>query len=190
MIRQGKWIKEVIVVEGKKDVAAVQQAVKADFIETRGSAVGKDVIDQVRRAAMVRGVIILTDPDAAGERIRRIISREVPGCKHAFISREDAETVEGIGVEHASVEAIRSALNNVRWEIKKADEPEITWERYLEAGLAGGARSRQRREALAQELRIGYGNGKQLFRRLTLLRISRQEFEQALIRIGREEQYD
>ena len=39
-----KKIREVIVVEGKKDTAAVQRAVAADTLETGGSAIGSDVI--------------------------------------------------------------------------------------------------------------------------------------------------
>src|SRR5690606_42026993 len=76
-----KKIKEVIVVEGKKDTAAVQRAVAADTLETGGSAVGSDLISAIRRARDKRGVIILTDPDGPGERIRRIISEQVSGCR-------------------------------------------------------------------------------------------------------------
>ena len=64
-----KKIKEVIVVEGKRDTAAVRRAVAADTLETGGSAVGSDLIRAIRRAQDRRGVIILTDPDGAGERI-------------------------------------------------------------------------------------------------------------------------
>ncbi|OYD06401.1 ribonuclease M5 [Paludifilum halophilum] len=180
-------IKEVIVVEGKKDTAAVRQAVAADTIETRGSAVENDVIAEVKRAKQKRGVIILMDPDSAGERIRRIISREVPGCKQAFISREKAESDGRIGVEHACPASIRQALEEARCEGEEPAVPEIPWEAYLEAGMAGGAGSRRRREALANELGIGYANGQQLYRRLALLRITRNEFEEALHRIEREE---
>lgn len=180
------WIKEVIVVEGQKDTAAVRRAVEADTIETRGSAVGPEVIAQVERAARSRGAIILTDPDGAGERIRRIVSQAVPGCKHAFVSREEAVGERGVGVEYASPEAIRQALQSARWEEAPPYHMRISREMYMKAGLVGRPDSRQLREQLAEILGIGYGNAKQFFRRLHLLHITREEFEQALARVGKD----
>ncbi|MFC4075555.1 ribonuclease M5 [Salinithrix halophila] len=187
----GPWrkIREVIVVEGKKDTAAVQRAVNADTLETRGSAIGSDKVAEVRRAAEKRGVIILTDPDGAGERIRRILSREVPGCKQAFIPREEARGPKGVGVEYARPESIRRALEEARTE-EEAGEPSVSWADYLEAGLAGGAESRRRREKVALALGIGYANGRQFYRRLHLLRITGEEFEEALRRARRDEEND
>jgi ribonuclease M5 len=181
-----KKIREVIVVEGKKDTAAVQRAVAADTLETGGSAIGPDVIRAIRWAQDRRGVIILTDPDGAGERIRRIISEQVSGCKHAFIPREEATGRDGVGVQHASPEAIRRALERVRTEEEPKEEG-ITWEEYLQAGLVGGEQARWRREALGEEMGIGYGNGRRFFRKLQLFRITREELTRALDRIGREE---
>ena len=62
------------------------RAVDADTIETNGSAVNEATIEKVRRAQETRGVIIFTDPDYPGEKIRKTIAEDVPGCKHAFLS--------------------------------------------------------------------------------------------------------
>ena len=43
-------IKEIIVVEGKDDTAAVQRAVDEDTIETNGSAVSMDTIEKIKLA--------------------------------------------------------------------------------------------------------------------------------------------
>lgn len=80
-------IKEMIVVEGKEDTVAIKRAVEADTIETNGSAIGEDVLRRIALAQERRGVIIFTDPDHAGERIRKIVAQRVPGCKHAFYRR-------------------------------------------------------------------------------------------------------
>lgn len=181
-----KKIKEVIVVEGKKDTAAVRRAVAADTLETGGSAIGPDVIGAIRRAQDRRGVIILTDPDGAGERIRRIIAERVSGCKHAFIPREEAIGGDGVGVQYASPETIRRALERVRTEEAREAEG-ITWEEYLQAGLVGGKQARRRREAVGREMGIGYGNGRRFFKKLQMFRITREEFTRALDRIRREE---
>ena len=67
-------IKQVIVVEGKSDIARVGMAVDADMIATEGFALKKTTIEKIRYAYEKRGIIILTDPDGPGERIRHRLS--------------------------------------------------------------------------------------------------------------------
>ncbi|MTH55263.1 ribonuclease M5 [Bacillus mangrovi] len=181
-------IKEIIVVEGRDDTTAIQRAVKADTIETNGSAIGADVIERVRLAAAARGVIIFTDPDFPGEKIRKTIAAAVPGCKHAFIEKADARPKRGrgIGVEHASPEAIREALKEVREEMP--DSPS-TWTQddLLPYGLIGHPLASERREKLGTSLKIGHTNGKQLLKRLQMFQITKPAFEEAMDRILQEE---
>ncbi|NCC80246.1 MAG: toprim domain-containing protein, partial [Clostridia bacterium] len=66
-------IKEVIVVEGKDDISAVKKAVYAEVLAVHGYGINEDSMNKIREAAKRTGVIILTDPDHAGERIRRMI---------------------------------------------------------------------------------------------------------------------
>ena len=61
-------IKEVIVVEGRDDTAAVKRAIQADTIETNGSAIDDEIIEQIRHAAEIRVVMVLTDIDYHGKK--------------------------------------------------------------------------------------------------------------------------
>ncbi|OLO27441.1 ribonuclease M5 [Alkalihalophilus pseudofirmus] len=181
-------IKEVIVVEGRDDTVAIQRAVNADTIETNGSAIGEEVIRQIELAQARRGVIILTDPDYPGERIRHIVSQRVPGCKHAFLPKKEAISKNGddLGVENATPEAIRLALANVKQEFENPKE-EITWQDLVDGGLIGGSQSRNRREQIGSILKIGYANGKQLHKRLHMFQITKEELSQALQQVLEEE---
>lgn len=172
-------IKEVIVVEGKSDTIAIKRAVEADTIETGGSAISRQVIERIRRAQKVRGVIIFTDPDFQGERIRKIISQAVPGCKHAFISREEGQGKRNLGVEYASPDVIRRCLQEIRTEAEAPME-QISMDDLIDAGLVGGKGSSERRMALGEKLGIGYANARQLHKRMQVLQISREEFLRAL----------
>jgi ribonuclease M5 len=180
-------LKEVIVVEGRNDTLAIKRALDADTIETRGSAIGEEVLAQIKRAQASRGVIVFTDPDHAGERIRRIISREIEGVKHAFLAQHEARGKRKVGVEHASPDAIRAALRSVRTEwTDPRDEPPLTWEEYIELGFVGQPASSGLRREVAELLGIGYGNAKQFYRRLQVLCITREEIFQALERVGKD----
>jgi ribonuclease M5 len=186
-----KKIKEIIVVEGRDDTVAIKRAVNADTIETNGSAVNDIVIEQIRLAQQTRGVIIFTDPDFPGQKIRSIISEQVKGCMHAFITKQEAlpKSGRGIGVEHASPESIRNALKDAQTMDEDAKE-EISQQELVEAGLIGGEGSRGKREQLGLSLKIGFTNGKQLYKRLKMFRISREAFYDALKKIKQEDKHE
>jgi ribonuclease M5 len=188
-LEENMKIKEIIVVEGRDDTTAIKRAVDADTIETNGSAIGDSVIEQIRLAQKTRGVIIFTDPDFPGEKIRKTVAEQVPGCKHAFITKPEArpKNGKGIGVEHASIEAIRNALKEIKEEMTDTD-PIIDKDDLMTAGLIGGPKAKERREKLGVLLKIGYTNGKQLEKRLHMFQITKQNFAQAIEEIVREEQ--
>lgn len=184
-------IKEVIVVEGRDDTKRLSLAVNCDTIETRGSAINQEILDQIDLANQTRGVIVFTDPDGPGEAIRKIISKEVPGVKHAFLTRDEArrrsESKESIGIEHASVAAIRNALSQVVEERMEA-EPTVSKQFLIQQDLIGSPQSKALRDALGEQLRIGYTNGKQLEKRLNMFGITEAEVIEALtsVREGRD----
>jgi ribonuclease M5 len=181
-------IKEIIVVEGKDDTTAIQQAVNADTIETNGSAINEETIEKIKLAQKTRGVIVLTDPDFPGQKIRHTISEHVPGCKHAFIPKEEAihKRGKGVGVEHASPEVIRRALEGAQL-MQEDSKEEITQDDLIAAGLIGGVGAKERREKIGKILKIGYTNGKQLHKRLMVFDISKEMFAEAVKDIRREE---
>lgn len=177
-------IKEIIVVEGKSDTIAINVAVRADTIETNGSAVNQTIIETIRHAQQRRGVIIFTDPDFPGEKIRKTIGEQVPGCKHAFLTRKEALGGPGrsLGIEHASPEVIRCALVKVYTEAIDTEEL-ISMRQLRENGLIGGNFARERREQLGEKLKIGYTNAKQLYKRLKMFRVTETEFHDALMKV-------
>src|SRR5699024_7556403 len=105
-------ITEVIVVEGKDDTKRIQMEVNADTLETRGSAISDETLDQIEDLYDKRGVIVFTDPDFSGEKIRNIITEAVPGVKHAFLTKHDAAPShkEGYGEENLSLTAREMVL--------------------------------------------------------------------------------
>ena len=172
-------IKEIIVVEGRDDVTAVKRALDAELITTGGFGFPKGVMERIKAAQKIRGVIIFTDPDFAGEKIRKKIAAEVPGCKHAFLPREEAKKDGDIGIENATPESIRAALERVRTESTE-NRNEFSQKDLLLNGLIGNDDASFRRDKMGQLLGIGYGNAKQFLSRLNNYGVTREEFEKAL----------
>ncbi len=172
-------LKEVLIVEGKADVIAVKRAVEADCISTGGFHITRRTLENIAAAYKRRGIIILTDPDSAGENIRRFLSKKFPDAKHAYIPRDEATANDDVGIEQASPESIRKALSKVRTlEINPRDE--FTAAEMIGFKLSGSVDSSRLRDKVGAALGIGYGNVKTFVRRLNNYGVTRAEFMEAL----------
>lgn len=119
-------IKETIVVEGRYDKEKLKRVTDAPIICTGGFDLyrNKNTIKAICRMAEKTGVIILTDSDRAGFRIRSYIKQCTGGrgsVKHAYIPtvlgkerRKDKAGKEGIlGVEGIDEETLAEILSRV-----------------------------------------------------------------------------
>ena len=184
-LTEKRKIPEVIVVEGKDDTANLRRFYEVDTYETRGSAIDQDDLERIATLQELRGVIVFTDPDYNGERIRKIIMQEVPQAKHAFLNRGESvpkSKTKGrsLGVEHANFEDLEKALAGLVGSYEDENFFDITKTDLMRLGLLMGSDSRKRREYLGEALRIGYCNGKQLLKRLELFGVTLAEVEETM----------
>lgn len=193
-MKQGKIkIEEIIVVEGRDDTAAIKRAVTAQTIETHGFGMNEEMWRRIDRAYKNCGVVLFTDPDRAGENIRRKIKERYPLCKEAFLPRREAVKKGNLGIENAAPEAIVEALLKTR-SIKSAGLPDEDAEEKGERlftvrdmdsnGLSSGKGSRKKREKIGEMLGIGYGNAKTFLSKLNGYGVTREEFYGAVQSIG------
>lgn len=176
-------LKEVLVVEGKMDTVAIHKALEADTIETGGFTLAPHTLRQIEAAYKKRGIIILTDPDGAGERIRKFLTERFPEAGQAFIPKVQATANNDVGVEQAQPEAILAALAKVRHH-EYRPQAEFSHMDLFQYDLNGSPQAAARRDALGAELGIGYGNAKRFLERLNHYGVSREEFLAALEKIG------
>ena len=180
-------IKEIIVVEGRDDITAVKQAVDAHVIAVHGySSFKKKTIEKLKQISLTNDIIILTDPDFAGKKIRNLIKIHIPDAKHAFISRKEGTKNNNIGVENADTAAIIEALKKTKIIFHDTKEPNsYTFDDLINNNLCYGKDSKLRREKLGDILHIGYYNSKQLLQSLNSFNIPRRSFDEALIQINK-----
>ena len=171
-------IKEVIIVEGRDDEAAVKRAVEAETIATHGFGISQETFVRIEKACNERGIIIFTDPDFAGEKIRKRLSERFPLGKHAFLPRSEAEKDGDIGIENATAESILEALSKARPTVFEK-RTEFQQADMLDCGLIGAPGAAERRDKLGKLLGIGYGNSKVFLNRLNQYGIQRHEFTAA-----------
>ncbi len=175
-------LKEVLVVEGKMDTVAIKKAIAAETIETGGFTLAPYTLDKIRAAYNKRGIIILTDPDGAGERIRKYLTEKFPEAGQAFVPKIDATAHNDVGIEQASPEAIRKALAKVRFH-ELTPRSEFSSRDLFLQGLSGSTCAAQRRILAGAKLGIGYGNAKQFLLRLNNYGVTREEFMRVMSEI-------
>ena len=165
-----KKIKEVIVVEGRYDKNTLSQVVDATVVTLGGFAVFNDreKLAFLRRLALERGLIVLTDSDGAGFVIRNSLKGALPRdrVKQAYIPdihgkerRKRAPGKEGkLGVEgmrpQVLLESLRRAGATFLDEEDQSTAPKepITKADLFALGLTGGTGSAARRQALLRQL--------------------------------------
>lgn len=168
-------IKEIIVVEGRDDTNRVKEAVECDTFETNGSAITKKKIDRLKILNKKRGIIVLTDPDYAGKRIRSIIEKNIPTAKHAYISNKKAIDSKGkIGIEAAKKEDIIEALKKHYTPLIE-NKNDIKNNLLIDLELVGSDLAKKRREKLCEKLNIEYTNAKGLLNKLNMYGISKKK---------------
>ena len=179
----------VIIVEGEHDRQAVQRAVQADCVVTGGHALTAELLGRLRLLSERRGLVILTDPDHTGERIRRILTKHFPEAQHAYVPRAEATAKNDIGIENATTHSIRMALASVHSPVLAANAPDssafhpLSWSEFLQLGLTGTPHSAVRRERLGALLGIGHGTARTFWQKLNSYRVSREHIEAALAAI-------
>lgn len=170
-------IKEIIVVEGREDERALRQALEAKTIATHGFGISQATWGLIEKAYQGPGIIILTDPDSAGEMIRKRIIQRFPDAKNAYVPREEAMRGKEVGIEHAGAESILEALKKARCRKEESDD-QFTMEDLLRFDLAGSNEAAKKRDKLGKALGIGYGNTKTFLRRMNHYGVTREEFYQ------------
>ena len=181
---RGVGVKEIIVVEGRDDITAIKRVVDAHIIALNGfSALSKKTISKIVELSRNNDLILFTDPDFAGKKIRDTLKRYIPNIKHAFVSQKDATKNNNIGVENANDEAILEALKNVIT-ANQDIENRFDISDLIDNGLVSGSNAKERRIILGNILKIGYYNAKQLLKALNSFNISKEQFEEAVEEIN------
>lgn len=159
-------IDEALIVEGRYDKIKLDSVVDAVIIETNGFGIFKDKekLELIKKLAQEKGIIILTDSDAAGFQIRARVAAAVPPdrVKHAYIpdvlgkERRKAEgSKEGkLGVEGIDADVLREAILSAGATSSEQNEDSLTKADFYELGLSGRADSAARRQELLKKLEL------------------------------------
>ena len=146
-------IKQAVIVEGKYDKIKLSTVLDTVIIQTDGFGIFKDKEKQklIKRLAQTRGIVILTDSDSAGFKIRSFIGGSVPkdSVIHAYIP-------DVFGKERRKDAPSKEALNRagVTCESTQEKSRAVTVADLYEAGLSGKADSAALRKKFLRSLSL------------------------------------
>lgn len=164
-------VKQAIIVEGKYDKAKLSSLIDATILTTGGFDIFRDKqkLALIRTLAEKNGVIILTDSDAAGFRIRNYIAGAVDADKitHVYIPdlfgkerRKVHPSAEGkLGVEGVPADILMKAFRRAGVMVEQ-DQPvqtggePVTKADLVAWGLSGGDNSFAMRQRLLKQLHL------------------------------------
>ncbi len=158
--------KQPVIVEGKYDKIKLSALIDGTIIETNGFTIfkDKDKLEMLRVLAKKTGLIILTDSDAAGFKIRNYIRSAIPEGEliHVYIPdvygkerRKAAPSKEGkLGVEGIDLKTLQQCFEKAGLTAEKADSrrEEITKADLFLWGLSGTDGALAKRQALLKKL--------------------------------------
>ncbi len=162
-------IDRAVIVEGRYDKIKLSSIIDGIIIETEGFGIfnNKEKQHLIRKLAGEKGLLVLTDSDSAGFKIRSFIKGIVPAeqIKHAYIPdilgkerRKTEASKEGkLGVEGICPELLVQALEKAGVICKESHNKqhrEITKTDLFEDGLSGGEHSDMLRKKLLKHLEL------------------------------------
>ena len=160
-------VKEAVVVEGRYDAIKLSSVTDALIVECGGFGIRKnrEKLDFIRKLAVERGVIILTDSDDAGFRIRSFLSDRIKegAVYHAYapalVGKERRKTAAGkeglLGVEGIDAEALEKAIRDALPRETASPAPSaFTKADLYELGYFGRPDSAKKRRELCERLSL------------------------------------
>ena len=169
----------VLVVEGTTDKNLIQSFLNIEIIVTNGSDVPRETITYLKTISRNKKIVVLTDPDGPGQKIRHKLDQEIDNLFHAYINKSNAIKGKKVGVAQANKETILNALQEaLRYE--KSNQGNLKTNDLLELGLIGKKGAVHKRSYLNDYFKIGFTNGKQMLKRLNGLNINKEQIEKAL----------
>lgn len=160
-------INKTIVVEGKYDKEQLKKITDAPIICTGGFNIYKDkqTINFLKNAAEKNGIIILTDSDAAGFRIRNYLKQcigefgnitniYIPSLKGKEKRKADFSKEGLLGVEGMDTELLKELLIKADASSENTPPPFLDKARFFEDGFSGKADSNKKRELLLKHLNL------------------------------------
>ena len=152
------YLDGILVVEGKEDASYLSNYIASEIVVTNGFEISKDTISYLKN----KKVIVLTDPDEAGAKIRNKLNQLLPNAINVEVDINKCVRDIKNGVAECDIDEVLTKLKPYSIS-KKSSESDITMSDLYELGLIN---NKDLRELVCLKLNLGKCNAKTMHKRL------------------------
>lgn len=167
----------VLVCEGKADLTKLKQ-INKDYlvITTGGFSFNDKLLDTLKELEKTNQIVLLLDPDYAGETIRKRLHKALNNPLDIFMEQAKCQGIGKVGIEHAKLEDIKEALKNVI-DLNKQSTKKITEYDLYTLGLNGVSNANILRDKIATKYHFYQVGAKDFLRKINHLNITLEELK-------------
>ena len=152
------YLDGILVVEGKEDASYLSNYIASEMVTTNGFDIPKEVITYLKD----KKVIVLTDPDEAGLKIRQKLNELLPTAINVEIDIKKCIRNTKNGVAECDINEVLTKLKPYYID-KNNSQSDITINDLYNLGLMN---NKDLRDEVSRRLNLGKCNAKTLYKRL------------------------
>ena len=168
-----KYIPGVIVVEGTHDVSKLSTLYESVYVVTNGYDIPELELNFLKALKPDTQVIVLTDNDEAGKKIRDRLNSVRSGVVNIEI--EAPKSSKKKGVAECTLSDIQKALDKYTSEKKSSNNYDL-----YKLGIVGQVNSKEIRKTISNKFNLGLVNKNNMISRLNLLGIIEEELKEEI----------
>ena len=159
------YLDGILVVEGKEDASYLSNYIASEIVMVNGFELSKNTINYLKD----KKVILLLDPDEAGLKIREKLNKELTNPINVEIDISKCNRGIKKGVAECQIDEVLAKLSQYVIEKDMGNTSDIKISDLYELGLIN---NKELRDEVCEKLNLGKCNGKQLYKRLLINKIS------------------
>lgn len=171
-----KYFDGVIVVEGKNDASYLSSFIGAEYVVLNGYEQNNDTLNYLSYVSKQRNIILLTDPDDAGQTIREKFLKTGIKCINVVLDYNKCNKHGKHGVAECEKNEILDKFND----FLQGKEPLYGFleaKDFIKLGVFG---NKTAQNIIKHTLNIGECNYKTMIKRINYNRVSYDDIERAL----------
>ncbi len=173
------YIDALIIVEGNSDKSRLSSFVDTDILVSNGLMSCKDDIEFIKEVSKRRKIIIFTDPDNAGEEIRKKLNSIVEEAINVYVPEGAHFNGKKHGVAECDKETLVSLLKPHESQ-KTIKNNGLLMEDLYNLKIVGLDESSNIKERICKHYSLGKCNSKTLLKRLNILKIEKEDLKEYL----------
>ncbi len=168
------YINKIIVVEGKEDTSYLSSFIEAEYITTNGYDIPNEEIEYINEASNFKEILVLVDPDEAGQQIERKLKEKLVKATYLHIDISKCVRGKKNGVAECEIEEVIKVLKP-HFSSKNEEKKPVLLGNLDKIDFL----DKVFREHLSKKYHLGKCNLKKLFLRLNTLGITGYQLEES-----------